>query len=147
MPAGTDVDVQDARARWERGQPLTAPVSLRLAPGDRIAVVGPSGSGKSTLAALLLRFLDPVEGRIQLGGRSTRDLRLDDVRRLTGLVDDHPHVFGTTLVENVRLARPGATYAEVEAVLRRASLGAWLYCLPDGLDTWLCDGHSAVSGG
>jgi ATP-binding cassette subfamily C protein CydCD len=110
-------------------------------------VVGPSGSGKSTLAALLLRFLDPAEGRIELGGQRLQNLRLDDVRRLTGLVDDHPHLFGTTLAENVRLARPGATDAEIEAVLRRARLGRWLDTLPDGLETWLGDGHAAVSGG
>jgi ATP-binding cassette subfamily C protein CydCD len=64
-----------------------------------------------------------------------------------GLVDDEPHVFASTLVENVRLARPAATDAEVEGALRRAHLGAWLDALPHGLDTWLGDGHAGVSGG
>jgi ATP-binding cassette subfamily C protein CydCD len=112
-----------------------------------MAVVGPSGSGKSTLAALLMRFLDPVAGRVTHGGVDLRDLALDDVRRMTGLVDDDPHVFATTLTENVRLARPGATDGEVEAALRQAHLGQWLDGLPDGLDTWLGDGHAGVSGG
>jgi ATP-binding cassette, subfamily C, bacterial CydCD len=146
-PAGTELAVLDARARWERRGPLTPPVHLLLARGDRVAVVGPSGSGKSTLAALLLRFLDPAEGEVRLGGRRIKDLPLDDVRRLTGLVDDHPHVFGTTVVENIRLARPDATDAQVESALRRARLGPWLDTLPDGLHTWLGDGHAAVSGG
>ena len=81
-PDGSDVEVRGARARWERGAPLTSAMNLRLAAGDRVAVVGPSGSGKSTLAALMLRFLDPVEGRVELGGQSVRNLPLDDVRRL-----------------------------------------------------------------
>ncbi|WP_183092774.1 thiol reductant ABC exporter subunit CydC [Nocardioides stalactiti] len=142
-----EVDVRHARTSWERGAPLTPPVDLRLQPGGRVAVVGASGSGKSTLAALLVRFLDPVEGSVRLGGQRLHDLPLDDVRRLTGLVDDHPHVFSTTLVENVRLARPTATDVEVEVALRRARLGRWLDSLPDGLHTWLGDGHAAVSGG
>ena len=142
-----DLAVEHVRARWTSDGPLTAPASLSVAPGERVAVVGSSGSGKSTLAALLLRFLDPAEGRITLGGASTRSLSLDDVRRHTGLVDDHPHVFATSLVENVRLARPDASDAEVEGALRRACLGPWLDALPAGLDTWLGDGHAAVSGG
>jgi ATP-binding cassette subfamily C protein CydCD len=146
-PAGHRIAVAAARSRWVRGGPLTHAVSFRLDPGARVGVVGSSGSGKSTLAAMLMRFLDPDEGRIELGGQSTRDLWLDDVRRLTGLVDDHPHVFGTTLAENVRLARPPATDEEVEDALRRARLGEWLDSLPDGLHTWLGDGHAAVSGG
>lgn len=146
-PDAHDVVVDRARARWLPAGPLTSPTSVRLAPGDRVGVVGPSGTGKSTLAALLMRFLDPADGTVMLGGHRTRDLWLDDVRRLTGLVDDHPHIFSTTLVENVRLARPTATDAEVEAALRRARLGDWMDSLPDGLDTWLGDGHSAVSGG
>ena len=146
-PVSDDLVVDRVRARWTSDGPLTGPVSLAVSPGERVAVVGSSGSGKSTLAALLLRFLDPEEGRITVGGASTRSLSLDDVRRRTGLVDDHPHVFATSLVENVRLARPAASDAEVEGALRRARLGPWLDSLPSGLDTWLGDGHAAVSGG
>ena len=64
-----------------------------------------------------------------------------------GLVDDDPHVFATTLVENVRLARPEATDEEVEVALRQAALGPWLDTLPEGLHTWLGQGHTEVSGG
>ncbi|MCX6399180.1 MAG: thiol reductant ABC exporter subunit CydD [Propionibacteriales bacterium] len=146
-PVGSDVTLREVRARWDLRAPLTAPVTLDLAPGDRIAVVGPSGSGKSTLAAVLLRFLDPARGEARLGGASLTSVAPDAVRRRVGLVDDHPHVFATTLVENVRLARPGATDAEVEVALRQACLGPWLDTLPDGIETWLGAGHAAVSGG
>jgi ATP-binding cassette subfamily C protein CydCD len=147
VPVTTTVEVDGARARWSATSPVTGPVSLSLEPGDRVAVVGASGSGKSTLAALLMRFLDPVEGRVSLGGLPLTRFSLDSVRASVGLVDDDPHIFATTVVENVRLARPDATDDDVLAALVSARLGAWVTSLPDGLHTWVGDGHGAVSGG
>ena len=146
--AGPDatVAVVHAALGWA-DQPVLRSVSLHLDEGTKLAVVGPSGSGKSTLAAALVRFIDPLSGAITLGGRSLADLRVDDVRGAVGYVDDDPHVFATTLAENVRLARPGATDADVRRALRQARLGPWVGTLPDGLDTWLGDGHAQVSGG
>jgi ATP-binding cassette subfamily C protein CydCD len=96
---------------------------------------------------LLLRFVDPEKGTVRLGGVDLPRLALDDVRRTVGLVDDDPHVFATTVAENIRLARPDATDEEVDAALRGAGLGGWLTGLADGLATRLGDGASAVSGG
>jgi ATP-binding cassette subfamily C protein CydCD len=141
-----ELGVDHVWASWDDRVALRD-VSLDLRPGDRVAVVGPTGCGKSTLASLLLRFVDPAQGTVRLGPHSLRELALDDVRRTVGLVDDDPHVFSTTLAENVRLARPGATDAEVEDALRRARLGGWIDSLPAGLDSWLGDGHAGVSGG
>ncbi|WP_084255559.1 thiol reductant ABC exporter subunit CydD [Nocardioides sp. J54] len=146
-PEGDDVHLDGVRARWAPDSPLTSPVSLDLAPGDRVALVGASGTGKSTVAAVLLRFLDPAVGTARLGGADLAATSPDDVRRQVGLVDDQPHVFATTLLENVRLARPAATDAEVEAALRAACLGDWVDSLPDGTGTWLGTGHAGVSGG
>lgn len=143
---GDEVGVEHVWASWD-DRVVLRDVSLDLRPGDRVAVVGPTGCGKSTLASLLMRFVDPAQGTVRLGRHSLRELALDDVRRTVGLVDDDPHVFSTTLAENVRLARPGATDAEVEDALRRARLGDWLDSLPAGLDSWLGDGHAGVSGG
>jgi ATP-binding cassette subfamily C protein CydCD len=84
---------------------------------------------------------------VRHGDVDLRDLALDEVRRLTGYVDDDPHVFATTLAENVRLARPDADDGEVAAALDQARLGSWVAELPDGLDTWLGDGHAGLSGG
>ena len=91
--------------------------------------------------------MDPFAGHVRLGGADLDRLDLDDVRSRVGLVDDDPHVFATTVVENVRLARPEATDGEVERALRQARLGPWLDTLPDGLHTWLGQGHANVSGG
>ena len=143
---GSLVRVDEVRATWD-GRACLHDISLDLAPGQRVGVIGPSGSGKSTLAALLLRFRDPTSGRVTLAGADLRDLALDDVRARVGLVDDDPHVFASTLAENVRLARPAATDEEVGLAIRAAGLGTWLDALPDGLATWLGDGHAQVSGG
>jgi ATP-binding cassette subfamily C protein CydCD len=110
-------------------------------------VVGPSGSGKSTLAMLLMRFLDPTDGAVRLGGRDLRDLALDDVRGAVGLLDDDPHVFASSVLENVRLARPAATDGEVLHALAAARLAGWVDGLPDGARTLVGDGHADVSGG
>ncbi|WP_036508239.1 thiol reductant ABC exporter subunit CydD [Nocardioides sp. URHA0020] len=143
---GAGVRVDGVTAAWDDHEVLRD-LDLVIEPGQRVAIVGPTGCGKSTLAALLLRFVDPVRGAVRLGGRALPELALDDVRRTVGLVDDDPHVFATTLVENVRLARPGASDAEVDLAIRQARLGPWVDALPDGLDSWLGDGHAGVSGG
>ncbi|QDH10980.1 ATP-binding cassette domain-containing protein [Nocardioides dongxiaopingii] len=109
--------------------------------------MGPSGSGKSTLAAVLVRFLAPTSGRHLVGGADVAGLRADDVRRRVGLLDDDPYLFATTLAENVRLARPGASDEDVEQAVRGAHLGEWLDALPRGLATRIGDGAEAVSGG
>ena len=147
LPRDHDVAVREVRAGWDSDRFALDGVDLSVAPGERVGVVGASGSGKSTLAALLLRFLDPADGTVALGGTPLTHLDPDDVRRVVGLVDDDPHVFASTLAENVRFARPGSSDAEVEQALRRARLGDWLDALPDGLDTWIGTGHAQVSGG
>lgn len=143
---GTGLDLSAVSAGWG-DSPALEGVSLTVPPGSRVGVVGESGSGKSTLAALLLRFLDPSRGTVELGGARLPSLALDDVRQAVGLVDDDPHVFATSVAENIRLARPDAGDDDVAGVLVRAGLGSWLDSLADGLDTRLGDGAAAVSGG
>jgi thiol reductant ABC exporter CydC subunit len=140
--------LRDVQVRWSRDHPLVLTgLSLTLPPGHRVAVVGESGSGKSTLAAVLLRFLPVEAGAIQLGGTDIGRLASDDARRIIGLVDDDPHIFGSTLRANLDLARPGAPDDALEAAVRGAYLGHWYDGLPLGLDTWLGQGGASVSGG
>ncbi|MCT2589296.1 thiol reductant ABC exporter subunit CydD [Streptomyces sp. N2-109] len=136
---------------------------LELAPGRRVAVVGVSGSGKSTLAQVLLRFLDPESGTYTLSGgvdataadataadataADATAADADAVRRLVGLCAQDAHHFDSSLRENLRLARPGATDADLLDVLRAARLDAWVRSLPAGLDTLVGEHGARLSGG
>ncbi|MER7696273.1 MULTISPECIES: thiol reductant ABC exporter subunit CydD [unclassified Streptomyces] len=124
-----------------------ASLDLTLAPGRRIAVVGPSGSGKTTLAQVLLRFLDASSGTYRLGGVEASALGSDTVRRSVGLCAQDAHVFDSTIRENLRLARPGATEAELREALSRARLLDWVLDLPQTLDTPVGEHGARLSGG
>ncbi|MFL3868204.1 thiol reductant ABC exporter subunit CydD [Streptomyces griseobrunneus] len=122
-------------------------LDLTLVPGRRVAVVGPSGSGKTTLAQVLLRFLDASSGTYRLGGVEAARLDGDTVRRSVGLCAQDAHVFGSSIRENLRLARTGATDAELDEALSRARLLEWVRSLPEGLDTPVGEHGARLSGG
>ena len=122
-------------------------VDLQLSPGRRVALVGPSGAGKSTLADVLVRFLPADAGEATLDGLPMERLAADDVRRVVGLVEQSPHLFDTTLAENLRVGRRSATDADLEAVLGRVGLGPWLAGLPHGLATAVGQRGGRLSGG
>ncbi len=147
-PPSAAVALEGVTARYAPGgRPALAGFDLRLEPGERIALVGPSGAGKSTVTNLLLRFLDPEQGRVTIAGRDAREYRQEDVRRTFALAGQEAHVFDSTIRENLRLARPAATDAELEAALRRAHLSDWVASLPDGLGTLVGEDGARLSGG
>ena len=141
-----DVRLEDAALGWTDRAVVTS-IDLDLAPGQALGIVGPSGSGKSTIAAALVRHLAPLRGVHRVGGLDARDVGSPEVRRHVGLVDDDPYVFASSLRENLRLAAPGADDRALLAAVRAAGLADWYAALPDGLDTFLGDGATGVSGG
>ena len=122
-------------------------LSLRIEPGRKVALVGPSGAGKTTVANLLLRFLDPDSGLVTIDGHDLREYRQEDVRRTVAVAAQDAHLFSTSIRENIRLARPGASDAELEGALRRARAWDWVVSLPDGLDTLVGEEGRELSGG
>ncbi|MEU7241064.1 thiol reductant ABC exporter subunit CydD [Streptomyces sparsogenes] len=130
-----------------RREPALDGFDLELRPGHRVAVVGPSGSGKTTLAHVLLRFLDPRSGTYTLAGRDTAAMDPDAVRRLVGLCAQDAHIFDSSLRENLRLARPGASDGELRRALAAARLLTWVDGLPEGLDTPVGESGARLSGG
>ncbi|TXS16525.1 thiol reductant ABC exporter subunit CydD [Streptomyces sp. adm13(2018)] len=120
---------------------------LTLEAGRRVAVVGASGSGKTTLAQVLLRFLDVESGTYRLGGVPAWELDGDAVRRLVGLCAQDAHLFDSSVRENLRLARTGASDGELREALGRARLLDWVDGLPQGLDTLVGEHGSRLSGG
>jgi ATP-binding cassette subfamily B protein len=122
-------------------------LDLSIPAGKTVAVVGESGSGKSTLVKLLLGFLSPGEGRIEVDGVDLRDLDLASLRGGIGHVSQEPFVFNGTLFDNIALGRPGATLAEVAEAGQAAGLGDLVASLPQRWETMLGDRGANLSGG
>ena len=147
-PVRADVALEDVTAGYDPAEPpVLSNFDLRLEPGRRVALVGPSGAGKTTVTNLLLRFLDPADGRIVLDDRNLREYRQEDARATFALAGQEAHVFDSTIRANLLLARPDASEAELLLVLRRVHLDDWVGSVPDGLDTVVGEDGNRLSGG
>lgn len=147
-PTLTGLAVHDLRVEYPgRGEPALDGVSLVLEPGEVLAVTGPSGCGKSTLLAVLLGFVTPQGGSVQVDGLELADLDPDAWRARVSWMPQSPHLFAASIAENVRLGRPEATTAEVWDAVVAARLGDVVARQPDGLDTILGDRGAGLSVG
>ncbi|HEX6416975.1 MAG TPA: ABC transporter ATP-binding protein, partial [Acidimicrobiales bacterium] len=147
LPERGDVQVDHVSFAYGDGPRVLRDVSLRIPAGSRLALVGPTGAGKSTLAKLAARLYDPVEGQVRFGGVDLRDATLSSLRGRIVVIPQEGFLFNGTIRDNVRLARAGATDAEVDAALRAVGAHDRFAVLPDGLDTEVRERGSRLSAG
>ena len=141
------ITLDGVRFGFGPGREVLDGVDLEIPAGQVVALVGASGSGKSTLADLLARHLDPDGGRVLLDGLDLRELALADVRRHVGVVEQDPFIFHSSVVENVRYARPSATAHEVATALGAAGLEQVVERMPEGVDTVVGERGRQLSAG
>lgn len=148
-PTPTPGIALDAVSVARGGRPVLHDVTLRIAPGERVALVGPSGAGKSTIGELLVGFIpaDDVTGRATLDRRPLASINGPALRERVLHVPQDPYVFDADVRANLLLARPGASDATLEDAIRRVGGGRWLDGLSDGLDTRVGERGQALSGG
>ena len=141
------IELEDVSFRYVPDTPLITGLTLDVAPGETVAIVGPTGAGKTTLVNLLLRFYDIDEGRILVDGVETRDISRSDLRRLFGMVLQDTWLFSGTIRDNIAYGREGATEEEIRAAAKAARVDHFVRALPDGYDTLLDDDATNMSQG
>ncbi|MGP3916887.1 ABC transporter ATP-binding protein [Nonomuraea sp. 10N515B] len=146
-PAGADLELRGVRFGYDDGPAVIDGVEVKIASGSFTAIVGPSGSGKSTLLKLIGRFFDVDEGAILIGGRDVRELGSAGVSRLTAQVFQDVYLFEGTIADNLRMAAPDASDADLDRVARIARLDEVVERLPDGWHTRVGEAGSTLSGG
>ncbi|PYM61996.1 MAG: ABC transporter, partial [Candidatus Rokuibacteriota bacterium] len=135
-PLSPTVAFEDVTFRYPGGgRPAHERLSFAVRAGERVAIVGPSGSGKSTVARLLLRFYDPQDGRVLVGGRDIRELPLARPRAHIAVVHQDTYLFHGTVAENLRMGKPDATPLELESAARTAHAHEFITRLPQGYDS------------
>lgn len=150
-PVEAGLRVEDLHFAYDPAAPgapeVLAGISFSVPQGGLVAVVGPSGAGKSTLVGLLLRFWEYRRGKIWIGERELRELAQEDVHRLVAVVAQEAHLFNATVRENLLLARPGASEAEMVEAARQARIHDEVAALPEGYDTWIGEQGLRLSAG
>ena len=147
-PADNSIVLKDVSYRYQdAARDAVSGINISIAAGEHVAFVGPSGSGKTTLAELMVRFFDVTSGEIDLGGVNIKDIPSDRLMERVSFVFQDSRLIKTSILENVRMARPDATREEVLAALKTAQCDDILEKLPDGVDTVIGEKGTYLSGG
>lgn len=141
------VEFEHVRFSYDPQIPLIEDLNLKVKPGQKVAIVGPSGAGKTTIVNLLMRFYDPLEGRILLDGQDVGALSREAVRQQFGMVLQDTWLFRGTIGENVAYGKPDASREEIEEVCRRAYCDRFIRTFPEGYDTMIGEDTANLSGG
>jgi ATP-binding cassette subfamily B protein len=141
------VEFRNVEFSYDKARKVIDGVSFTVEPGETIGLVGHSGAGKSTLANLLMRLYDVNEGEILIDGVNIRDLSFDELRRNVGIVSQETYLFVGSIADNIRYARPEATFEEVLTAARISGAHDFIVKLPDGYDTKIGFGYKDLSGG
>jgi ATP-binding cassette subfamily B multidrug efflux pump len=142
------IELQDVSFRYQQDAPWALhQVNIQVEPGRMLALVGPTGAGKSTLAKLVARFYDVTEGEVCIDGIDVRTVSQGSLHRQIGLVPQDPFLFSTTIAENIRFGRPGASDDEVIEAARLANLHEFICSLPEGYQTKVFEGGVNISVG
>ncbi|MDQ3405387.1 MAG: ABC transporter ATP-binding protein/permease [Actinomycetota bacterium] len=148
VPDGpVDVVFDDVRFGYTRSEPVLDGVSIRVSPGETLALVGTAGSGKSTVSLLLPRFYDVHEGAIRLGGVDVRDLRLRSLRGAVGVVFEEAFLFSDSVASNIAYGRSDASPEDIRAAAKAAQAHEFIEALPGGYDTVVGERGLTLSGG
>jgi ATP-binding cassette subfamily B protein len=147
LPTSGPLTVRDVSFGYADGPDVLREVSLELAPGERLALVGPTGAGKSTLAKLMVRFYDPRRGAVSFGGVDLKDASLASLRERIVVVPQEGFLFFGTIRDNIRIARRGAGDADIDAAVEALGLTERFAVLPDGLDTEVRERGTRLSAG
>ncbi len=142
-----DILVDDVSFRYNDDEEVLSHVSIHIAPGETVAVVGPSGGGKSTLCQLIPRFYDVTGGRILVDGVDVRQVKQRSLRQNIGIVQQDVFLFAGTILENIRYGRPDATEAEVAWAAKQAEIYDDIMAMPDGFETYVGERGVMLSGG
>ena len=141
------IELDGVSFAYDGVNPVLRDVTLRIAAGEVLALVGPSGAGKTTLVGLLPRLWDATSGAIRIDGRDVRSVRTASLRERIGLVPQEATLFGGTVRDNIRYGRLDATHEEIVAAARSANAHQFITALPDGYETLVGDRGSRLSGG
>lgn len=146
-PLKGDIQFRDITFGYEENKSILNSLSLSIAAGETIALVGPSGGGKTTICSLLPRFYDPVEGSISIDGMDVKQMTLRSLREQIGIVQQDVFLFDGTVRENIAYGRLGASESEIWEAAERAQLSELIRSMPEGLDTMIGERGVKLSGG